>query len=636
MWSGRVEILGEPSGYYGLYPLLPGGLVRLFGPDHARIATLLVQTVVGCSTAIVTYLWARHVASARWSLGVACAVLALPALDYSALMMTESVSLLAVTSALYLLWRSFAYPSWWAQIFAGGAILLASQVRLQALLLLPATILAVALFCLAERRLQPLRDQALLVIGLAGSLVAWLLAGAFSGTPLGGYSSVIDTPVSAGQALEWSVWHLGVLAVMTALVPLAGAAALVLLTAWGKVTETGVRALVVITVAWTCVALVAAGGFVAQNVGHLKERNLSTLLPPLFVCFAAWGTRRLWSFRGATVGCTCFVGLVVAVMPDRVFESRGSTVDAPSLVGLHLVSQHLSSLSFRVALVAAIAACLLGSWWIARSNWASRAWLPGLLILPLSLLTTMSLVASREIRIAADGDRQFFLGSRARDWIDRHTESPTLLLDNGSFYWNDYWHQAYWNRHVAGVLAVSPGQSASLPGRIDARVYEDGSIRNHLGEPIRSPGLVTSNVITVAGTARARLVRGDGISRLVLWNAEQPLRLKYRIRGTPLRRTSSGPFEIDVFDCRRNGLRVLIRGSTAPAIVRYTGGAPALEERVVAGRRWTPIWVALRRQPGTRLCVAHFEPASMVDIGTIAHAGAIGLAAAEVAGAQSP
>ncbi len=237
----------------------------------------------------------------------------------------------------------------------------------------------------------------------------------------------------------------------------------------------------------------------------------------------------------------------------------------------------------------------------------------------------MSVVASREIRIAADRDRQFFLGSGARDWIDRHTESPTLLLDDGSFYWNDYWHQAYWNRRVAGVLAVSPGQSASLPGRIDARLYEDGSIRNQLGQPVRSPGLVTSNAVSVAGTARARLVRRDGSSRLVLWDAEQPLRLRYRIRGAPLGRTSTGPFEIDVFDCRRNALRVLIRGSSAPAIVRYTGGAPALEERVVAGRRWTPIWVALRREPGARLCVAHFEPASMVDIGTIAHVGAIGL-----------
>ncbi len=111
MWSGRLEVLGEPSGYYGLYPLLPGGLLRLFGPDHARIAALLVQTAIGCSTAIVTYLWARQVASARWSLGVAGAVLALPALNYSAFMMTESVSLLAVTSALFLLWRSFAHPS---------------------------------------------------------------------------------------------------------------------------------------------------------------------------------------------------------------------------------------------------------------------------------------------------------------------------------------------------------------------------------------------------------------------------------------------------------------------------------------------------------------------------------------------
>ena len=50
----------------------PGGLVRLLGSDHARVATLLLQTVAGCSTAIVTYLWARHLASARWSLGIAC------------------------------------------------------------------------------------------------------------------------------------------------------------------------------------------------------------------------------------------------------------------------------------------------------------------------------------------------------------------------------------------------------------------------------------------------------------------------------------------------------------------------------------------------------------------------------------
>jgi hypothetical protein len=87
------------------------GLLRLFGPDEARVATLLVQTAVWCSTGIVMYLWARQVASARRSLGVAGAVLVLPALYYSAFLMTESVSLLAVTSALFLLWRSFAHPS---------------------------------------------------------------------------------------------------------------------------------------------------------------------------------------------------------------------------------------------------------------------------------------------------------------------------------------------------------------------------------------------------------------------------------------------------------------------------------------------------------------------------------------------
>jgi hypothetical protein len=627
MWSGRVEILGEPSGYYGLYPLLPGGLLRLFGPDHARDATLLVQTAVGCSTAVVTYVWARHLASARWSLGVACAVLALPAIDYSAVMMTESVSLLAVTSALYLLWRAFVDPSWSNQILAAAAIVLASQLRLQALLLIPATIFAVVLFCLASRRIRPLRDQALLMGGLAALLGAGLVAGTLSGSPLGGYSSLVASSVHAGPALVWTVWHVGALAVMAAFVPLAGAAALFLLTFLGKVRETGLQAVVSITVAWTTVALVTVGWFVSHNVGHLKERNLSTLLPPLFICFGAWGTRRLWSFRGATVGCACFVGLTVAVMPERVLASPGSTFDAPSLVGMQRLSEHVSGVAFRATLVSAIAACLLGSWWIARSSWARRARLPGLLVLPLAVLATMSLVASREIRIAADRDRVLFLGSGARDWIDRQTESPTLLLDDGSFYWNDYWHQAYWNRRVAGVLTISPVQGVTLPGRIEARVDEDGSIRSRSGVAVRSPGLVTSDAISVAGTARARLARGagGGITPLVLWDALQPLRLRYRIRGTGLGRTSTGPFEIDVFGCHRNALRVLLRGSTAPARVRYTGSASSLEEGMVAGRRWTPIWVALRRAPGVRLCVARFEPGSMVDIGPIAQVRAIGI-----------
>ncbi len=119
-------------------------------------------------------------------------------------MMTESVSLLAVTSALYLLWRAFAHPSWSNQILAACAIGLASQIRLQALLLVPATILAVALFCLAERRLQPASrpgapgDRALL-----HRSSAWLVASVLNGSPLGGYSSVVDTP-APGRHGSWN------------------------------------------------------------------------------------------------------------------------------------------------------------------------------------------------------------------------------------------------------------------------------------------------------------------------------------------------------------------------------------------------------------------------------------------------
>ena len=176
-------------------------------------------------------------------------------------------------------------------------------------------------------------------------------------------------------------------------------------------------------------------------------------------------------------------------------------------------------------------------------------------------------------------------------------------------------------------LVTGANRCARVRGRIDQEppgrtgsVARIGDIERNYGRRHR--------------TCPTRARRRDQPAGSLECRAAAPAQVPHQGNATPANVEWS--FEIDVFDCRRNGLRVLIRGSTAPAIVRYTGGAPALEERVVAGRRWTPIWVALRRQPGTRLCVAHFEPASMVDIGTIAHVGAIGLPAAEVAGAQSP
>ena len=121
MWSGRLEILGAAERLLRALPPAPGRApASSSGPITPGSRRCSSRRAIGCSTAIVTYLWARQVASARWSLGVAAAVLALPALDYSAFLMTESVSLLAVTSALFLLWRSFAHPSWSNQILAAG------------------------------------------------------------------------------------------------------------------------------------------------------------------------------------------------------------------------------------------------------------------------------------------------------------------------------------------------------------------------------------------------------------------------------------------------------------------------------------------------------------------------------------
>ncbi len=298
---------------------------------------------------------------------------------------------------------------------------------------------------------------------------------------------------------------------MTALVPLAGAAALFVLTLLGRVSETRLRALVAITVAWTVVALVTRGRVrraerrSSQGTQPLDARPADTRvlrgLGHASAVVVPWGDGRLHMRRRAR-------GRRVA--RTACSRSPGSTFDAPSLVGMHVaVDAHVGP-------------------GLPSSDRCRDRRLRARIVVDRALDLGAPSMATRPARrpapaphddvprrLAGDRNRRrprptVLLRPGAPDWIDRATESPTLVLDEGSFYWNDYWHQAYWNRRVVGVLALSPGQRASLPGRIDARVDEDGSIRNQLGQRIRSPGLVTSNAITVAGTARARLQRRAG------------------------------------------------------------------------------------------------------------------------------
>ena len=88
------------------------------------------------STALIVYGWSRRLTTGWWAFTAAAMTVALPALAYSGLMMTESVFLLTMTVALSLLARALSDPSP-KPLVAAGALALPVAVRLQGLGLLP-------------------------------------------------------------------------------------------------------------------------------------------------------------------------------------------------------------------------------------------------------------------------------------------------------------------------------------------------------------------------------------------------------------------------------------------------------------------------------------------------------------------
>ena len=154
LWShGTLTLRSLSSPYYSL--LTPA----LIGAPLAAAADLgdgiqwarLLQALAMSLAAVPTYLWARRIASAWWAVAAAALVLASPLLHYAGFLMTEPLTLTVVTVALLMLARALEEPTMWRYgVFVAWATA-AAAVRLQALILLPAFVLAAVIDSVAAR-----------------------------------------------------------------------------------------------------------------------------------------------------------------------------------------------------------------------------------------------------------------------------------------------------------------------------------------------------------------------------------------------------------------------------------------------------------------------------------------------------
>jgi hypothetical protein len=549
---GSLELLGVATPLYTfVYPALVGLPLTIGGLEHGYVALKVVQAAVMSLAAVPAYLWTRSLASERAAIVAAVLTLAVPSLAYSGLVMTEVAFYPLLVLAAWVSARALAEPTLQRQGVAVAVILLVCATRLQAIVLAPALLLAVALLAYAEHSRRPLRAFVPTWAAFAILAVLWALWRAVQGvTLLGGYQDVAETSYSVGDTLLGIVQHAGDVVLVTALVPAAGAALLAAGVLRRRESSPEVRASVAVVTAFTAAIVLQVGVIAPRYVGYIAERNVFSVAPLVFVGFAVWldrGAPRTW--LSAAVAALVSLGLVLPIPIGDFLTDRSLPFSFTALALRRLLSGR--SLELQELVIFGVAAVLA----------ALFALLPRRLVwlLPVAaggVLIALSLPATRALVDVTRTQQTFFLGP-VKNWVDRAEAAPAFYLYDGDRDADAVWANMFWNDDIRAVVDL-PGTSVlgPLPQRV-VTVWPDGTLR----PPPAQRSVVASSRFAFAGTEVANAPQLlPGQAGLKLWRLDGVPRITLRMDGFKqngdLYGGSTG--RVTVYGCGGGSLRAIL------------------------------------------------------------------------------
>ncbi len=618
LWSeGTLSIRGLPTPYYSLLtPALIGAPLAAFDLADGIQWARLLQALAASLVAVPTYLWARRLVPARWAVVAAALPLLAPALHYAGFLMTEPLTLTIVAAALLALARAVETPSTWRYgVFAGWATA-AAAVRLQALVLLPALVFAVALDALAARdraRLRPL-------VGLAAAAALVLIAvgvvlaargGDFSTeSVLGAYTPVGDrtgSTVDAGSLVEVA-WHGFDVAVLGLGIPVLAIAALAFGVFSGRDRDPALRAFVSVALAYAFLLVVQVGLFSAEYVGHVAERYLITVLPLLAIGLCAWISRG--APRALAVVIPAWLALVAAaaLIPMHEIAAPETLVNALTPAALEGLTADRARATLVVAALAAGGLVVLLP---RRLAWTTAV------VVGVGL-SFVSVDAARSIADASEHEKRVLIGSGPPAWVDDAGLGKTTLLVTGDRLWTSVARTLFWNRRIDEVLRVPPATLPFPSPTPEVDVGDDGVLRTRNGETVDSDVIVAPSAITLAGERLADRPVGDSETHgLIAWKPEVPARVSLRVDGLLPNGDFSGMARMVVYGCRPGTLDVTILGKTGDPVRAYVDGFEVATLQTPAGESEIHRIPAPPYADGTRPCIFDLENPGFAGTTTI-------------------
>lgn len=606
LWeSGTLTVRGAAVPYYSLLtPALVGLPLNLDDVARGVAVAQALQALAMSLVAVPVYLWGKRLVGTGWALGAAVLAVLPPALWYGGLLMTEALFYPLVTASLLALARMLERPTLERQGLFLLFVSIAAAVRLQALLLLPALLLAVALDAWFARSARTVRRVAplLVLVGLSTILLVALYASGRSDL-LGAYGELAQsTPASTG-VLSQLAWHSGAVVAMTMGLPLLATATLVVLAIARGEENPSVRAFLASTSAYVVLLVGQVSVFAAEYLDHVSERYLVTALPPLLLGLCLWivrggprptlvvlpiaavATAALVALPQSRVGTVFSAHDALTLLPLGEVAEQGDVVFRGALLALGLIAVGLFVLLPRRFLVATAAAVAVG-------------------------FVATSTQSAREIDRLSGLERTHDFGAADRGWIDEAGVSPVVHLDTGEQPSTSVARVSFWNHSVRELLRLEGVPAQALP-QTAVTISREGALVDAGGRELSAPYVVLPATIALDGERLSSSPPTDIAPGSGLWRVDEPLRLISRTEGfSPI--GDFGGAKVVVYPCGPGTLELTLLGKDGLPIRLSVNGFPWLTVELEAGAMWSGAVPSLRPAGQIVPCLFELESDGLV------------------------
>jgi hypothetical protein len=612
--EGRFALRDDSWNSNFLYPALIAPAWAASSMENTYELAKGVNVGLMVVAGLIVFLWAKRLVESAWALVAAALTVILPQGLYATLLLAENGFLPAFLAGTLAIALALERPTPARQMVVLAAIGVASAVRLQALVLVPILVTAIAVKAALDLRargqtgrraslvasVKPFWLSAtLLALGAVLYLAVTLGRGSSLAGGFGAYEAVLSADYSVSEAARWTRLHLADLALVAGVVPLSALLLLAWLAARGRrVPDPVERAFLAVTVAAIPWILAGAGVFASRFTGWVTERYTFYLAPLLIIALVVWLARGLPRPPLATaLALLASLVLLESLSVERylgVFDLPSSLSlyalfrfsedlpdGAPGLEWLVLGGAAVLALSFAllprraaaVFLPAALAAFFIGS---------SFPVFDGLRTQSVALRAVAGANPAWVDDAVNEGDEAVFVFSPMGDvW-----ESSTLMLQ--AEFWNERIDAVY--NHGTAELCPLPERNAAIEpegGRLLAAATEAGS---------NSRYVVADRRLELAG----RIVAEQG--GLALYDAKPPLRILGLTEGVYLDGWTGADAVFTRYSPEESGGEVAIflsRPWSGPAlpegVVQVTVGTLApgpdgqpLIDEITATREWRP------------------------------------------------